>query len=103
MICSDQLEVEGEENELIVRWVQETRKSYPTLQFVDSIDNLEDFLQRTYSYEIGQKAIANCKLESTLSIPSYFLLPKGESIKEALKLHGILFIIKLCCSAGLLV
>lgn len=81
------MEVGGEENESIVHWVEETQKKYPKLLFIDSIHNLTDFLRRSYSYEVGEMAIANCNLQSILSIPHSFLLQKGECLKEALIQH----------------
>lgn len=83
------MEVGGEENESIVHWAEETHKNYPELLFIDSIQNLTAFLRRSYSYEVGEKAIANCNLQSVLSIPHSFLLQKGECLKEALMQHGI--------------
>lgn len=82
------MEVEGDENEAIVKWVQAALLHDPNLKFIDSLDNLRDFLRRSYSYEVAEKAIACSKLEHILSVPDYFLLPKGTSIKEALTNHS---------------
>ena len=91
-INRDQLEVEGEENQQIVRWVENSRKEYPELLFFDSIHNVKDFLRRTYSYEVCNQAIQNSHLESIFSIPDYFLLPKHENLKEALHNHRTCFL-----------
>ena len=83
--CSDQLAVPGEENEKIVAWTKSTRKLHPKLLFIDSLEQLDLFLRRSYSYEIATQAIHNGNLESVLSIPKYAFLPKGESILELLQ------------------
>ena len=84
-MCSDQLAVPGEENEKIVAWAKSTRKLHPKLLFIDSLEQLDLFLRRSYSYEIATQAIHNGNLESVLSIPKYAFLPKGESILELLQ------------------
>ena len=61
--------------------------SHPDLLFIDSLDKLEDFLDRFYTYEVGEEAICLTKLQSILSVPEYFLLPKGTSVREAMRLH----------------
>lgn len=81
--------MDDEESKAIVRWVQDTQTQFPSLQFIDSIHNLNSFLQRTYSYEVGDMAIANSNLSNVVSVPDYYLLPKGENLLESLKKHSI--------------
>ena len=85
----DQLAVPGEENEKIVAWTKSTRKLHPKLLFIDSLEQLDLFLRRSYSYEIATQAIHNGNLESVLSIPKYAFLPKGESILELLQRENL--------------
>ena len=82
------MEVEDEESQGIVRWVKETQIHHPTLLFIDSIRNLSSFLKRTYSYEIGEQAIAKSQLSSHFSVPNYYLLPKGQNLRESLQQHS---------------
>ena len=84
---SDQFEVKGEESERIKRWLDETRRNYPNMVFIDSLDYLHEFLSRSYTYEVGEEAIRKSHLESFLSVPAYFLLPKGENLGQALHSH----------------
>ena len=83
----DQFEVKGEESERIKRWLDETRRNYPNMVFIDSLDYLHEFLNRSYTYEVGEEAIRKSHLESFLSVPAYFLLPKGENLGQALQSH----------------
>ena len=77
------------EDRRIVKWFEATRASHPNLVFIDNLDKLQDFLDRFYTYEVGKEAIRLAKLESTLSVPDYFILPKGTNVREALKVHGM--------------
>lgn len=85
----DQLNIDGQENEDIVKWLEMTRKEHPDIAFVDSLDNLHDFLKRSYSYEVAERAIQNRSLDSVLSVPQYYVLPKGESVRESLKANRL--------------
>ncbi|KNB41650.1 inositol-tetrakisphosphate 1-kinase 3 [Blastocystis sp. subtype 4] len=85
----DQLSKSTLEDRRIVEWYESTRSSHPDLLFIDSLDKLEDFLDRFYTYEVGEEAICLTKLQSILSVPEYFLLPKGTSVREAMRLHHI--------------
>lgn len=83
----DQLEMKGEESERIMHWLEETRRDYPKMIFIDSLDYLHEFLSRSYTYEVGEEAIRRSHLESFLSIPTFYLLPKGENLRQSLQSH----------------
>ena len=79
--------MKGEESERIKHWLEETKRNYPDMIFIDSLDYLHEFLRRSYTYEVGEEAIHKSHLESSLSVPAYFLLPKGEDLRQSLQSH----------------
>lgn len=83
----DQYSSLTEEDARIISWMKETRAAHPHLLWIDDMENLDAFLERTYSYEVAQQAINASHLESVLHVPEYFLLPKGTSVLGSLEDH----------------
>ena len=86
-IFRDQYSSLTEEDTQIVNWMKEARAAHPHLLWIDNMENLDAFLERTYSYEVAQQAIQDSQMDSILHVPEYFLLPKGENVLASMTDH----------------
>ena len=88
----DQYSSLTEEDTRIISWMKETRATHPHLLWIDDMENLDAFLERTYSYEVAQQAIDASHLNSILHVPAYYLLPRETSVLDSLKSHRIYYL-----------
>ena len=73
----------------IIRWLKETLQEFPTLLLIEDIDDLDQFIQRSYTYQV----IENTAKESgiPLIVPRYFVLPANTRLESALQTHRMTF------------
>ena len=69
----------------IIRWLNETLQEFPTLLLVENIDDLDRFIQRSFTYEVIERAAKESGIP--LIVPQYFVLPANTCLASTLQTH----------------
>lgn len=85
----DNMSGQSEEDRNIIRWLKTTLEEYPDVHLIETIQDLDKFIQRSYTYKVIEEASQASGIP--LIVPKYFVLPGNTNLAEALESHRTSF------------
>lgn len=82
----DNMSGQSEEDRNIICWLKATLEEYPGVLLIEGIQDLDKFIQRSYTYKVIEEASQASGIP--LIVPKYFVLPGNTNLAVALESHS---------------